>query len=91
MTDQPPAVLVGQGPIAGTRYPLDRPTTIIGRAEDCDVQIGDPLASRRHAEVRRESWGYVIADLGSRNGTLVNGQAVSEPKVLQSGDTVVVP
>jgi DNA-binding response OmpR family regulator len=83
-----PAVLVGQGPVAGARFPLTRPVTILGRAEDCDVQLDDPLASRRHAEVRRETWRYVLIDLGSRNGTLVNGEAITTPHHLQHGDAI---
>jgi pSer/pThr/pTyr-binding forkhead associated (FHA) protein len=76
----PPAALVGQGPAAGERFLLSRSSTIIGRAEDCDVRLNDPLASRRHAEVRRESWRYLLTDLGSRNGTRVNGEPVEAIK-----------
>jgi DNA-binding winged helix-turn-helix (wHTH) protein len=86
----PPAALVGQGPAAGERFLLQRPSTIIGRAEDCDIRLQDPLASRRHAEVRRESWRYILVDLGSRNGTRVNGQPVTAPQPLQHGDTILV-
>jgi DNA-binding winged helix-turn-helix (wHTH) protein len=92
-TDGPaalPAALVGQGPIAGARFVLDRPSTLIGRAEDCDVRLQDPLASRRHAEVRREPWRYLLVDLGSRNGTLVNGQPIAAPHHLQHGDSIVI-
>jgi DNA-binding response OmpR family regulator len=81
---------VGQGPVAGERFLLDRDTTIIGRAEDCDVRLQDPLASRRHAEVRRESWRYVLLDLGSRNGTRVNGEVVTASHHLQHGDTILI-
>ena len=95
MSDPPrsgplPAALIGQGTVAGLRVLLDQPVTLIGRAEDCQVQIHDPLASRHHAEIRRDSWRYMLADLGSRNGTLVNGQAIEEPYQLQNGDTIVV-
>jgi DNA-binding response OmpR family regulator len=86
----PPAVLVGQGAASGLRFALDRSVTLIGRAEDCDLQLHDPLASRHHAEIRRDTWRYVLADLGSRNGTLVNGAAIQAPHPLQSGDTILV-
>jgi hypothetical protein len=89
-SEGPPAALVGQGPVAGERFLLDRPLTVIGRAEDCDVRLHDPNASRRHAEVRRESWRYLISDLGSLNGTHVNGQPVSDPHQLQHGDTILI-
>ena len=84
------AALVGAGPLAGRRFPLDRETTLIGRGEDCDVRIDDPLASRRHAAVRREPWRYVLEDLGSRNGTLVNGEPVQGVHHLRHGDTLHV-
>ena len=83
-------MLVGQGAASGLRFALDRPVTLIGRAEDCDLQLHDPLASRHHAEIRRDTWRYLVADLGSRNGTLVNGRTVQEPQPLQSGDTILV-
>ena len=84
------AALVGGGPLAGRRFALERETTLIGRGEDCDVRIDDPLASRRHAAVRREPWRYVLEDLGSRNGTLVNGEPVQGSHHLRHGDTVHV-
>jgi hypothetical protein len=84
------AALIGAGPLAGQRFTLERDLTIIGRADDCDIRVADPLASRRHAQVRREPWRYVLEDLGSRNGTLVNGEAVAGERPLQHGDTVHV-
>lgn len=84
------ASLVGQGALAGARFALERPITVIGRAEDCDVRVPDPLASRHHAEVRREPWRYLLIDLGSRNGTHVNGELLSRPYHLQHGDTILI-
>jgi hypothetical protein len=76
--------------MAGTRFLLERPLTLIGRAEDCDVRVADPMASRRHAEIRREPWRYVLSDLGSRNGTQVNGHPIQAPHHLQHGDVVLI-
>jgi hypothetical protein len=72
------------------RYSLEREVTLIGRGEDCDVRVEDPLASRRHAQVRREPWRYVLEDLGSRNGTLVNGEVIAGTYHLRHGDTIHV-
>jgi DNA-binding response OmpR family regulator len=85
-----PAALIGQGDAVGLRFSLDQPVTLIGRAEDCQLQVHDPLASRHHAEIRRDSWRYVLTDLGSRNGTLVNGEPIQGPYELQNGDTILV-
>ena len=86
----PPAALIGQGPAAGARYSLHQPTTVVGRAEDCDIRLDDPLASRHHAEIRREPQRYVLIDLGSLNGTQVNGAPLTEPHQLQNGDVILI-
>lgn len=85
-----PAALIGEGVLASHRFSLIRDLTLIGRAEDCDIYVRDPLASRRHAQVRREPWRYVLEDLGSRNGTLVNGTPVTAPHHLQNGDLILI-
>jgi hypothetical protein len=84
------AALVGGGSLDGQRFPLAQDITLIGRADDCDVCVQDPLASRHHAQVKRETWRYVLQDLESRNGTLVNGEPVSGDHHLQHGDTIHV-
>ena len=72
------------------RHSLDRDLTLIGRGDDCDIRVDDPLASRRHAQVRREPSRYVLEDLGSRNGTLVDGEAISGEYHLRHGDTIYI-
>ncbi len=66
-------------------YRLDGPATVLGRSRQCDVVINDPNVSRRHAEVRREADGYVVVDLESTNGILVNGRGVKRV-ALADGD-----
>ena len=56
----------------GRRVPLGDDPVVIGRLPDCAIPIGDPQASRRHAEIRPHGDGYVVADQGSMNGTMVN-------------------
>lgn len=73
----------------GRRIPLAEEAATIGRLSDCTVPIADPQVSRRHAEVRAEAEGYVLHDLGSLNGTTVNGQAVSQ-RLLEDGDVIGV-
>lgn len=70
-------------------FPLEADRLVIGRLEDSDVQIPDPGASRRHAEVRRDGEEYVLVDLGSTNGTLVNEAPVSE-RTLEEGDRITI-
>ncbi len=77
-------LLILNGPRAGERVPLtDRVT--IGRSARCDVMLGGKLVSRLHAEIDRREGGWVVRDLGSSNGTFVNGQLVTQT-VLSDGD-----
>jgi Protein of unknown function (DUF3662)/FHA domain len=57
-------------------YELNAPLTILGRGTDCDLRLVDPGVSRHHAELRVEDGEVVLVDLGSTNGTFVNGQPV---------------
>jgi hypothetical protein len=77
------AVLVG----SGQPHVLEAASTMIGRSRRCDVVLADPNTSRQHAEVRREGDAYVIIDLDSTNGVLVNRRAVKRA-VLQDGDRI---
>jgi pSer/pThr/pTyr-binding forkhead associated (FHA) protein len=70
-------------------FSLEGERMVIGRLEGSDVQISDPGASRRHAEVRRDGNDYVLVDLGSTNGTLVNEAPVSE-HTLEEGDRITI-
>ena len=75
------------GPSAGVRYPLES-ELLVGRDESSDIQLRTPDVSRRHARVARTGSGdYVLEDLGSKNGTLVNGTAV-KLHLLRFGDTL---
>ena len=73
--------------------PLDFPRgsgTIftIGRTQDCDLRIPDMSVSRHHAQLAREQDGWLLSDLGSHNGTRINGWLVRDPVPLRPGDTV---
>jgi Protein of unknown function (DUF3662)/FHA domain len=57
-------------------YELTTPVTLLGRGTDCDLRLIDPGVSRHHAELRVEDGEVVLVDLGSTNGTFVNGQPV---------------
>jgi hypothetical protein len=57
-------------------YQLQTPVTLLGRGTDCDLRLVDPGVSRHHAELRVENDQVVLVDLGSTNGTFVNGQPV---------------
>jgi pSer/pThr/pTyr-binding forkhead associated (FHA) protein len=58
----------------------------VGRMHTCDVSVQDKSVSREHARFRRVTQGYLLEDLDSTNGTLVNGGRISEPTLLNDGD-----
>jgi len=72
-----------------TRHELGGRTLTIGRSKECEIVLGDPSASRRHAEVRLEAGDFWLVDLGSTNGTEVNGKRVDRAR-LEPGDTITI-
>jgi hypothetical protein len=83
---------VGAGTLvlpSGDRIPLAEKPITIGRLPDCEIALADPNVSRRHAEVRPFGTGFLVVDLGSTNGTRVNGRTVSEHQ-LEDGDSITV-
>ena len=73
----------------GKRRELSTERAVLGRSRDCDVRVSDLNVSRRHAEIRGESDRWILVDLGSTNGTLLNGRKIDrEP--LSDGDTITV-
>jgi pSer/pThr/pTyr-binding forkhead associated (FHA) protein len=76
------------------RTPLRLETTdrryVAGRAETCDLRLASEEISREHVEIVRKWDGVVVKDLGSKNGVLVNGALLTEPRRLRDGDMVQV-
>lgn len=80
-------LVLQQGADSSKRWPLNRNRPItIGRSEECDVVLADRQVSRFHARISWRKDHYQIEDLGSKNGTHINGQAAQAPTPLQDGD-----
>ncbi|MFN2505023.1 MAG: FHA domain-containing protein [Acidimicrobiales bacterium] len=75
---------------AGEQFPIESDAVTIGRDIDSDLVVGDPMVSALHAVVRRYHGGWSVQDVGSRNGTFVNGQRVAGEHRLRSGDEIGV-
>jgi nitrogen-specific signal transduction histidine kinase/CheY-like chemotaxis protein len=87
--DPPAQLVVLVGPDAGRRFPVTS-ETVLGRDADAEITVRDDGVSRRHSRIRLGSGGeYIIEDLGSRNGTYVNGVRVGTSS-LHSGDKVAI-
>jgi ABC-type multidrug transport system ATPase subunit/pSer/pThr/pTyr-binding forkhead associated (FHA) protein len=63
---------------------------VIGRHPEANIVLPSPIVSRRHARLDRTAQGHLLTDLGSTNGTFVNGQRVDQPRVLAEGDVVQI-
>jgi len=75
------------GPCKGKTFLVGAGETLVGRTRNAGIYLKDTLVSRRHARITRRNESLVIEDLGSENGTLVNGEAVQQ-RVLQPGDVI---
>jgi len=75
--------------LEGREVPLTADRAVIGRSRECDVRLADSNVSRRHAEVRHEDGAYWIVDLGSTNGTELNGKRIERAK-LTDGDRITL-
>jgi len=78
------------GTDVGRVYTMSGDTLTMGRAQDNDLALDDPQASRYHARLVRKENATVVEDLGSTNGTLVNGRRITEPHALQPTETVAI-
>ena len=84
-----PLLVAQEGPLKGQRWQLSQ-TIVLGRETSCDVVVADRQISRFHARITPTTEGVILEDLGSKNGTHLNGVPLRAPVVLQDGDIVSV-
>jgi hypothetical protein len=72
----------------GKRVVVGPTGVALGRSRQCEVVLDDPNVSRRHAEIRPRGGSWVLIDLGSTNGSSLNGRRVENPEVLKPGDEI---
>ncbi len=80
-------LVITYGDHAGREYRVGPKTVLIGRADQCDITINDSSVSRKHASVERKDSRFLLQDLKSTNGTLVNGESI-DVHVLSHGDKI---
>ena len=85
-----PILVVKDGQLAGKRWPLNKTALTIGRGEDCDIVLPDRQVSRQHIKILRDAQGFAVEDLGSKNGTYLNGVPVQGTARLQDGDEIQI-
>ena len=81
--------VVESGPKAGSRYGLEAPLTSVGRHGQADILLDDVTVSRRHVEVERIADRYLARDVGSLNGTWLNGERIDTAE-LNDGDELQI-
>lgn len=83
-------LVVRRGPDLGARFLLDEDETTAGRHPEVDIFLDDVTVSRKHAIFTRNQVSYSVKDLGSLNGTFVNGQRVDDETQLEDGVEVQI-
>jgi predicted component of type VI protein secretion system len=90
MAPQPFQLVMRSGPTPGKIFTLDRSELTIGRDTTNDIVINDAEVSRKHARILLQGGGFVLEDLGSTNGTFVDGQRLMGPHGLRPGELVML-
>ncbi len=85
-------LIIVEGELAGQEFALERPMVVIGRGKQSDIVLAEQGISRQHASIQHGPQGWILTDLGSTNGTLLNGQPIraQEPYLLRPGDGVTI-
>ena len=84
-------VYVSAPGMAARKFPLEKPVTTVGRSSMNDLPISDKMLSRQHARiVKDDNGGLQVEDLGSRNGTFLNGERLATPQPLKAGDRITL-
>lgn len=89
-SEEAPFLVAPTGELRGERWQLINDRFVIGRGHECDLVVADRQVSREHAEIRKSHAGYQLEDLGSKNGTHLNGVRIDGPALLQDGDEIQI-
>ena len=82
-------LITDNGEVLENEFPLENLPLLVGRSSECNLRVVDRWTSRRHCEIARNNQTLIVRDLGSRNGTLVNGRHITVTS-LEPGDRLTV-
>src|SRR5580704_17365736 len=85
-----PSLIFMAGPIAGRRYKLGEGEYVIGRRSDCQIFVPDMRVSRQHARLWRLGEDWALEDLGSKNGTFINGVKLQQAATIKHDDEITI-
>ena len=83
-------LVVLAGAKKGAAVPIKKSSFVIGRSKECALRAGSDAISRKHCELKNDGQGATVRDLGSRNGTYVNGEKIEGVYTLSNGDTLKI-
>lgn len=88
--NEKPVLVAREGQLVGQRWTIDDEAFIIGRGNDCHIVLPERQVSRHHVKIIYDNGRYVLHDLGSKNGTHLNGEQITDTAVLQDGDEIQI-
>lgn len=88
--NEKPVLVAREGQLAGQRWTIDSEEFLIGRGSDCHIVLPERQVSRHHVKIVQENGRYILHDLGSRNGTHLNGTVFEGQIQLQDGDEISI-
>jgi DNA-binding winged helix-turn-helix (wHTH) protein len=88
--NEKPVLIAREGQLSGQRWTIDVDEFIIGRGSDCHIILPERQVSRHHSKILHENARYHLQDLGSKNGTHLNGEQVKGTVPLQDGDEIQI-
>ncbi|MCL4869845.1 MAG: FHA domain-containing protein [Anaerolineae bacterium] len=88
--NEKPVIVAREGQLTGQRWIIDTDEFIIGRGSDCQIILPERQVSRHHVKIIHENGSYVLHDLGSKNGTHLNGTQITGTAFLRDGDEIQI-
>jgi pSer/pThr/pTyr-binding forkhead associated (FHA) protein len=88
--NEQPVLVAREGQLAGQRWTIDTDEFFIGRGGECQIVLPERQVSRQHVRITQENGRYILHDLGSKNGTHLNGKIFEGSTQLQDGDEISI-
>ena len=85
-----PVLVMREGQLSGQRWTIDTDEFVIGRGAECNIVLPERQVSREHVRITHDASGYTLHDLGSKNGTHLNGKQIQGSVPLQDGDELSI-
>lgn len=88
--NEKPVLVIREGQLSGQRWTIENEEFLIGRGHDCQIVLPERQVSRHHVRIKQENNRYILHELGSKNGTYLNGNQISGTVTLTDGDEISI-